>query len=64
MKFLGFLVNFPELGSVLAGLGEVKLDAMADVSYGSHDDRKSHSGCTHISEPALVLSCHGVRSRQ
>ena len=43
---LNFLVNMTELGLVLGGLGGVKLYTTVDASYGTHDDRKSHSGCT------------------
>ena len=31
---------------MLGGLGGVTLYATVDASYGTHDDRKSHSGCT------------------
>ena len=41
-RVLDYLVNISELGLVLGGLGSVTVDA----SYGTHDDRKSHSGCT------------------
>ena len=50
-RILDYLVNTPELGLVLGGLGEVVLYATVDASYGTHDDRKSHSGRTlHIGE--------------
>ena len=36
---------------MLGGHGGVVLYATVDASYGTHDDRKSHSGCTlHIGE--------------
>ena len=50
-RVLDYLVNTPDLGLVLGGLGGVVLYATVDASYGTHDDRKSHSGCTlHIGE--------------
>ena len=50
-RVLDYIVNTPELGLVLGGHGGVKLYATVDASYGTHDDRKSHSGCTlHIGE--------------
>ena len=50
-RVLEYLVNSPELGLVLGGLGGVVLYATVDASYGTHEDRKSHSGCTlHIGE--------------
>ena len=45
-RALDYLVNTSELGFVLGGFGGVKLYATVDASYGTHDDRKSHSGCT------------------
>ena len=45
-RVLDYLVNTADLGLVLGGLGGVKLYATVDASYGTHDDRKSHSGCT------------------
>ena len=44
---------------MLGGLGGVVLYATVDDSYGTHDDRKSHSGCTlHIGEGSgAFLSC-------
>ena len=38
-RVLDYLVNTPELGLVLGGLGGVKLYATVDASYGTHDDR-------------------------
>lgn len=50
-RVLDYMVNTPDLGLVLGGLGGVNLYATVDASYGTHDDRKSHSGCTlHIGE--------------
>ena len=50
-RVLDYIVNTPELGLVLGGHGGVKLSATADASYGTHEDRKSHSGCTlHIGD--------------
>ena len=50
-RVLEYLVHSPELGLVLGGHGGVKLYATVDASYGTHTDRKSHSGCTlHIGE--------------
>ena len=50
-RVLDYLVNTPDLGLVLGGLGGVVLYATVDASYGTNDDRKSHSGCTlHIGE--------------
>ena len=50
-RVLDYLVNTPELGLVLGGHGGVKLSATVDASYGTHEDRKSHSGCTlHIGD--------------
>ena len=50
-RVLDYLVNTPELGLVLGGHGGVVLYATVDASYGTHEDRKSHSGCTlHIGE--------------
>ena len=37
-RVLEYLVHSPELGLVLGGT--------VDASYGTHADRKSHSGCT------------------
>ena len=45
-RLLDYLVNTPDLGLVLGGHGGVLLSATVDASYGSHVDRKSHSGCT------------------
>ena len=45
-RVLDYLVNTADLGLVLGGLGGVKLYATVDASYGTHDDRKSNSGCT------------------
>ena len=45
-RVLEYLVHTPELGLVLGGHGGVKLYATVDASYGTHEDRKSHSGCT------------------
>ena len=45
-RVLEYLVNSPELGLVLGGHGGVKLYATVDASYGTHEYRKSHSGCT------------------
>ena len=48
---LDYLVNTPELGLVLGGLGCVVLYTTVDASYGTHLDRKSQSGCTlHIGD--------------
>ena len=50
-RVLDYLVNTPDLGLVLGGHGGVVLYATVDASYGTHEDRKSHSGCTlHIGE--------------
>ena len=50
-RVLDYLVNTPELGLVLGGHGGVKLSATVDASHGTHEDRKSHSGCTlHIGD--------------
>ena len=45
-RLLDYLVNTPDLGLVLGGHGGVLLYATVDASYGTHVDRKSHSGCT------------------
>ena len=45
-RVLDYLVNTPELELVLGSLSGVTLYATVDASYGTHDDRKSHSGCT------------------
>ena len=45
-RVLDYLVNTPELGLVLGGHGGVILYATVDASYGTHADRKSHTGCT------------------
>ena len=45
-RVLKYLVNTSELGLVLGGLGGATLYATVNASYGTHDDRKSHSGCT------------------
>ena len=45
-RVLDYLVNTTELGSVMGGIGGVILYATVDASFGTHDDRKSHSGCT------------------
>ena len=45
-RVLDYLGNTTELGLVLGGLGGVTLYATVDAFYGTHDDRKSHSGCT------------------
>ena len=45
-RLLDYLVNTSDLGLVLGGHGSVLLYATVDASYGTHDDRKSHSGCT------------------
>ena len=45
-RALGYLVNTPKLGLVLGGHEGVLLYATVDASYGTHKDRKSHSGCT------------------
>ena len=45
-RVLDYLVNTPDLGLVLGGHGGVILYATVDASYGTHVDRKSHSGCT------------------
>ena len=48
---LEYLVNTPDFGLVLGGLGGVTLYATDDSSYGAHDDWKSHTGCTlHIGD--------------
>ena len=44
-RVLNYLVNTPDLGLVLGGLGGGVLYATSDASYGNHDNRKSHSGC-------------------
>ena len=50
-RVLEYLVNTSELGLVLGGTGGVRLYATVDASYGTHADRKSHSGCTlHIGD--------------
>ena len=43
---LQYLVAHPDLGITLGGIGGVVLWATVDVSYVSHEDRKSHTGCT------------------
>ena len=43
---LEYLVHTPELGLVLGGHGGEKLYATVDASYGTHEGRKSHFGCT------------------
>ena len=43
-RVLDYFVNKPDLGLVLGGLGCVVLYAAVDASYGSHDNRSSHSG--------------------
>ena len=45
-RLLDYLVNTSDLGLVLGGHGGVILYATVDASYGTHADRKSHSGCT------------------
>ena len=45
-RLLEYLVNTPDLGLVLGGAGGVVLYATVDASYGTHADRKSHTGCT------------------
>ena len=45
-RLLDYLVNTPDLGLVLGGHGGVVLHATVDASYGTHADRKSHTGCT------------------
>ena len=45
-RLLDYLVNTPDLGLVLGGHGGVTLYATVDASYGTHADRKSHTGCT------------------
>ena len=45
-RLLDYLVNTPDLGLVLGGHGGVILYATVDASYGTHADRKSHTGCT------------------
>ena len=50
-RVLDYLVNTPDLGLVLGGHGPVRLWATVDASYGTHEDRKSHTGCTlHIGD--------------
>ena len=38
-RVLDYLVNTADLGLVLGGLGDVKLYATVDASYGTHEDR-------------------------
>ena len=45
-RLLEYLVHTPDLGLVLGGHGVVILYATVDASYGTHADRKSHTGCT------------------
>ena len=50
-RVLDCLVNTPDLGLVLGGHGGVVQYATVNASYGTHEDRKSPSGCTlHIGE--------------
>ena len=44
-RVLDYLVNTPDPGLMLGGLGGVKLYATVDASSGTCDDCKSHSGC-------------------
>ena len=37
-RILDYLVNTPDMGLVLNGIGDVVLDAIVDASYGTHDD--------------------------
>ena len=45
-RLLEYLVNTPDLGLVSGRHGGVVLYATVDASYGTHADRKSHTGCT------------------
>ena len=45
-RIVDYLVNTPDLGLVLGGHGGVLLFATVDGSFGTHVDRKSHSGYT------------------
>ena len=45
-RLIEYLVHTPDLGLVLGGHGGVILYATVDASYGTHADRKSHTGCT------------------
>ena len=63
-RVLDYLVNTLELRLVLGGHGGVVLYATVDASYGTHEGRKSHSGCPlHIGEGsgAFLSRC---KSRQ
>ena len=41
-----YIAGTPHLGLTLGSIEGVRLYATVDASYGTHDDRKSHSGCT------------------
>ena len=45
-RVLQYLASTPDLGLTFSSTEGVKLYATVDSSYGNHDDRKSHSGCT------------------
>jgi hypothetical protein len=50
-RVLQYLASNPELGLTFSSMEGVKLYATVDSSYGNHEDRKSHSGCTlHIGQ--------------
>ena len=45
-RVLQYLASTPDLGLTFSSNEGVKLYATVDSSYGNHDDRKPHSGCT------------------
>ena len=45
-RILQNLASTPDLGLTFSSTEGVVLYATVDASYGNHDDRKSHSGCT------------------
>jgi len=50
-RVLQYLASTPDLGLTFSSTEGVKLYATVDSSYGNHEDRKSHSGCTlHIGQ--------------
>ena len=45
-RVLEYLASTPDLGLTFSSKEGVVLYATVDSSYGNHEDRKSHSGCT------------------
>jgi hypothetical protein len=43
---LQYCIGTPEMGLTFTSANDITLYASVDASYGNHDDRRSHTGCT------------------